>query len=143
MKDQNPRKNSGGLEDQSRRHRGFPWRKHLSGDFLMKKTKTKFFVCQKGGEEVSILRHNKIVSEKILRQKSKVLLFQKQERRFRLAVTTFPVFVKRTPWISYKPPIYIRYFISLDTNFNLSEKLIFSLKFHPLQQNRRPSCKDS
>ena len=70
MKDQKPKKKSGGLEDQARRHRGFPWRKHLSGDFLMKKTKTKFFVCQKGGEEVSILRHNKIVLEKILRQKS-------------------------------------------------------------------------
>ena len=32
----------------------------------------------------------------------------KQERRFRLAVTTFPVFVKRSLWISYKPPEYIR-----------------------------------
>ena len=25
-----------------------------------------------------------------------------------MTVTTFPVFVKRTPWISYEPPIYIR-----------------------------------
>ena len=44
LKDQNPKKKSGGLEDQARRHRGFPWRKHLSGDLKM--TKTKFFVCR-------------------------------------------------------------------------------------------------
>ena len=37
-----------------------------------------------------------------------VLKKNKQERRFRLAVTTFPVFVKRSPLISYKPPEYIR-----------------------------------
>ena len=46
LKDQKPKKKSGGLEDQARRHRGFPRRKHLSGDFLVKILKTSFFVSK-------------------------------------------------------------------------------------------------
>ena len=49
-----------------------------------------------------------------------VLKKNKQERRFRLAVTTFPVFVKRSPLISYKPPEYIRCKIYLCTFLLLS-----------------------
>ena len=49
-----------------------------------------------------------------------VLKKNKQERRFRLAVTTFPVFVKRSPLISYKPPEYIRCKIYLCTFLFLS-----------------------
>ena len=43
------------------------------------------------------------------------------------------VFVKHPPWISHK---------SLANAFILYEKLIFRLKFHLLQQSRRPRCKN-
>ena len=62
LKDQNPKKKSGSLEDQARRHRGFPRRKHLSGDLLMKMTKTKFFVRQSRRDvSILLLRHTNCV----------------------------------------------------------------------------------
>ena len=86
----------------------------------------KVFVCQsrRGGFDSPVLKHNKNFVRTDSETKVITVVVSKQERRFRLAVTTFPVFVKRTKWILYKPPIYARYFIivSIRTNLNLSQK---------------------
>ena len=79
---------AGGLEDQTWRGRSVPWRQYLSG----------------GGLWLRPGWHFPTFSMLIVDCFEK----NKQERRFRLAVTTFPVFVKRSLWISYKPPEYIR-----------------------------------
>ena len=79
---------AGGLEDQTWRGRSVSWRQYLPGEVLWLRPgqQCQHFPCWL----LFVLKKNK------------------QERRFRLAVTTFPVFVKRSPLISYKPPEYIR-----------------------------------
>ena len=72
---------------------------------ILKMTKTKF-VCQirrEGFGSSSCTKKN--CAKKVFLPS---LFVSNQERRFRMTVTTFPVFVKRTPWISYEPPVYIR-----------------------------------